>query len=870
MVNKIKSFYARHTIGKIFLTILLAAALVYVLVSIPVWSVKKTTVPETASREPLSGEKLDKDAGKVVLAENGGKTLSINTKNMTVEVKDEKGNIFSTAVKGVDAGSEQALLVLTYLGEDNNVYEWNSYDQSVVFDSYELYRLENGVRIDMNLNEGGSNRFYEFLPRKMSPERFEEMFKGGIESLRDSGELDETKANRYLQTLSLVYKRSLQEECYAVTYVGTPPASAVTQMIEVAGLVGYTQDMLLEDADTFGFSVSFAEPAQFDVVMEVTLEEGELKVHIPVGGCVTHNDYYTIQEIDVFPNFGAVTANQYEEGQILIPDGSGALVDFNSYQSETREYERPFYDNDYYKDYYFQPQYGEELYMPVFGMIYGPAGKTEKGFLAIVEEGDRNGYLHMKLAGTESDSSKYNKVFASFELAQYSRVKIYGPYSSDSANYLVNTGTQDLDCTVRYRFYGAKTGYFDLAKGYQDYLMRTQGIIKSYDDGAARLYLEAVGALNVKRRFVGIPYSSEYSMTDYEELLAIMKDLQGTDFLLQYDGAFNNGWNGRMNNKAKLSASNGSKKNFRALQEYADAQGIPLFLETSLTRVWEGGNGFRASRQAVRDFANDPAANSRYMSVLGIKLSALSDGMEHDTYYTLSPSYLSGVTDSFLKQAGDYKYLSVEDMAGMYYADYRFNEFISGEQGNLVLEDNLAKLAEGRELALTDPHMDKIGFGSVAVGISRESSDYITFAATIPFKQLVMNGLIDYTTEDVNLSSRNPAYFVLQAAETGAYPKFTVTAKNVDVLRDSDYSYLYSVQYSLIQDQIRALYEECSRIRAQIGTSEITGHECLGDGVYRTTYATGAEVTVNYNLYDVTLEDGTVIEAENYLVKEVQ
>ena len=123
MVNKIKSFYAKHTIGKIFLTILLAAALVYVLVSIPVWSVRKSAVPETASREPLTGEPLDKEAGKVVLAENGGRTLSINTKEMTLEVKDERGNIFSTAVKGADAGSEKALLVLTYLGEDNNIYE---------------------------------------------------------------------------------------------------------------------------------------------------------------------------------------------------------------------------------------------------------------------------------------------------------------------------------------------------------------------------------------------------------------------------------------------------------------------------------------------------------------------------------------------------------------------------------------------------------------------------------------------------------------------------------------------------------------------------------------------------------------------------
>ncbi len=870
MVNKIKSLYAAHTIGKIFLTVLLAVVLVYVLVSIPVWSVRKSPVPETASREPLSGEKLANDTGKVVLAENGGRTLSMNTKDMTLEVKDEKGNVFSTAVKGVDSGAEQALLNLTYLGEDNNLYEWNSHDQSVAFDSYELYQLENGVRINMNLNEGESNRFYEFLPKKMSPERFEEMFRGGIEGLRDSGELDETKANRYLQTLSLVYKRSLTEECYAVTYVGTPPASAVTQMIEVAGLVGYTQEMLLEDADTFGFSVSFAEPAQFDLVLEITLEEGELKVHIPSGACVSHNDYYTIQEIDVLPNFGAVTANQYEEGRILIPDGSGALVDFNSYQADVREYERPFYDNDYYKDYYFQPQYGEELYMPVFGMLYGPEDKTEKGFLAIVEEGDRNGYLHMKLASVEADSSKYNKVFVSFELAQYSKTKIYGPYSTDSANYLVNTGTQNLDCTIRYQFHGAKTGYFDLAAGYKEYLARTEGIAKNYDDGAAKLYLEAVGALNVTKRFVGIPYSSEYSMTDYRELLSMMEDLQGMDLLLQYDGVFNNGWNGRMNNKAKLSASNGSKKDFRAVLDYAEANGIPLFLETSLTRVWEGGNGFRASRQAVRDFANDPAVSSRYMPVLGIKRASLSDGMEHDTYYTLSPGYLSAVSDSFLKKGGEYQYFSVGDMAGMYYADYRFNEFVSGEQGNLVLEDTLGKLAEGRELALTNPHMDKIGFGSVAVDISRESSDYITFAATIPFKQLVMNGLIDYTTEDVNLSSRNPAYFVLQAAETGAYPKFTVTAKNVDVLRDSDYSYLYSVQYPLIRDKIRAVYEECSEIRSRIGTNEITGHECLGDGVYRTTYATGAEVTVNYNLYEVTLEDGNTIGAESYLIKEVQ
>ena len=218
--------------------------------------------------------------------------------------------------------------------------------------------------------------------------------------------------------------------------------------------------------------------------------------------------------------------------------------------------------------------------------------------------------------------------------------------------------------------------------------------------------------------------------------------------------------------------------------------------------------------------------------------------------------------------AEGYGNLAVSDLAGMYYADYRYEDYISGEVGNRVLEENLEKLSQGRDLALADPHIDKIGYGSVATDISRESSDYATFAATIPFKQLVMNGLVSYTTEDVNLSSKNAAYFVLQSAELGACPKFLLTWENVDVLKDSDFNYLFSAQFGLLKESIEAVYAECEQIRSRIGTDEITGHEVLADGVYQTTYANGTVVQVNYNLYDVTLEDGTELPEESYLIKE--
>ena len=867
--SALKKFYDTHTIGKIAVTILAAAALVYILVSIPVWTLKSTKLPGTTSRQPAEGTEIALDAGKVVVAQNGGKTLTVNTENMTFEVKDDvTGYLFRSYANG-QGDAEQALLSLTYLGEDNNLYEWNSYTNCTAFSSYSMYRIENGVRINLNLNEGESNRFYEYLPKKMGIETYEEMFVGTLEKLIEDGSLDESTGSRYLNTLSLVYKRSLTEDCYSVTYTGNPPTSATNQLIEVTRLVGYTTEMLLEDGDTYGFSVNFTEPAQFELVVEITLDEnGDLLAHVPTGSIVSLNDYYTPQSLTLLPNFGAATIDQYDDGYILVPDGSGALVRFNSYIANVTDYKRPYFDNDFYNDYAYMPEYGEELYMPIFGALYGPEDKTEKGFLAIIEEGARTAYLNIRLASAGTDSANYNKVYPSFEIAQYKRVKINGEYSTNSGTYLVNTGMQDLDLTLRYRLFGRGTTYYDLAKSYKTYLAGNEGLTEEYDDGASQIYLEIVGGLNIASRFVGIPYSKAYSMTTYEELKEIMEAMQGVDYQLQYDGAFNGGWNGRLNRGGALAKQNGSRSGLRDVLSYAGERGIPLYLQVALTQIWENGNGFRASRHAVRDYANDEVVLSRYQPVLGILNGALSDGVTHDDYYQLSPKYLSTITNLFLKDAGDYSALAVSDLAGMYYADYRYQNYVSGEAADLVLQESLAKLSEEKALALANPHIDKIKYGSVMTDVSRESSDYTTFDVTIPFKQLVMNGLVDYTTENVNLSSKNVAYFVLQAAELGAIPKFILTYKNVDVLKDSDFSYLFSAQFTLLEPKIRAVYEECASIRSQIGTNEITGHKVLADGVYQTNYASGKTVHVNYNLYDVTLEDGTEIGAEQYLIKE--
>ena len=292
----IKGFYSTHIIGKLFWTIVVVVLIGWCIYMIPVWGIKKSDLAKETSKASVAGAEIDREQGIITIAQNGGKILKLHTDTMVLDVVDElTGDIFSSAVNGATTGSELALVSVSYLGKDNNLSEWNSYDNCVAFSSYKMFEIENGVQIVMNINEGESNRFYEYLPKKMSIERYENLFVTGLEQAVAEGRLEEQKAKRYKQTMSLVYKKSILENCYAVTYTGTPPATAVTQMIEVAKLVGYTQEMLLEDGETFDFSVVFTEPAVLDITVEATLENGELVVTMPGAEMVSENDYYSIQ-----------------------------------------------------------------------------------------------------------------------------------------------------------------------------------------------------------------------------------------------------------------------------------------------------------------------------------------------------------------------------------------------------------------------------------------------------------------------------------------------------------------------------------------------------------------------------------------------
>ena len=231
----------------------------------------------------------------------------------------------------------------------------------------------------------------------------------------------------------------------------------------------------------------------------------------------------------------------------------------------------------------------------------------------------------------------------------------------------------------------------------------------------------------------------------------------------------------------------------------------------------------------------------------------------YSLYYLIHPRYLSAVTDGFLEQAGAYPNIALTDFGNQYYGNYSRGGIVDPITANQsVLIPNLKKLAGQKTLALDNPNADRFMYAAYALNVSRESSDYGVSYTSVPFRQLVMNGITEYTTLDVNGSGSSPETFLLQALELGSIPKFSVIAEKPDVLMESRISAYYAAAYETVAPSIKSLYAAYKEAFSRIGTKEIAGHETLLPGVYRTTYGNGVQVLVNYNAYGVSVGEETL------------
>ncbi len=893
MMEKFKNFYSAHPIFWTLLALVLVVGISLLVYYAPAFTLKAADCPLETPVASKYGEEIPVEvnylfrgankrrAEPVVVAEQAGRTLTLDPVEMIFTLKDENGTTWSSAMPGAKDGVDKALLLLEFVGSNNVFTTLNSYDAGTLlyeeiaepvvdpetgktisastyayYDS--IYPIENGVRIEMRVLDN-TREYNAYMPRIM-PKATYEFFLQRIAELQAAGE--EVK---YVDTFMDHYNNPDPLDPNKIPLQGAypPGLSAKNQIIDLAIQIGYTREMLLEDCAMYGETPGNPQLADFSIVLEVTLnEEGELIARIPTNEIVNHNDYFTLQRIHVLPNLCAEAASKDAQGYYLVPDGAGALLEFNSSDGTIGDVLRPYMNNDFINDYYWQTEYGEELMMPVFGVMYGGANSTH-GMLAIIEKGSETANLHVSLA---SPTTGKNKAYVSVDTLEHAWVRIYGAYADNTASYLAGSGHIVSDFTIRYIPYAKPVTYFDMAMDYRDYLAETSGKAVETPEGPG-LYLEMLGAVTLTERFIGIPYDSISSMTTYEDALAIVETLKGQGVTFQYDGAFNGGVLSGLNRGAKLVGENGSAEALAQLLDAAKASGSDLFLQMNLSRVYDNGRSYIPYLHALRDYSN--SAMTVYLH--RADTAQMNGRWDPIREYTLvSPRYFRDLTDHITADLAGTESLAIGDLAHDVYADYRYNDVIDPVEGRAYALEAIRALGNGRTLSLNDPFADAAALGAYAVNVSRNSSDYAAYYATVPFRQLALTGLTNVVSTDVNLSSHDLQHYLLQAAELGVSVKYTVCAQNPDVLKNSHFEAMYAIHWDAWQEEILSAAAACGQLREAIGGRAILNHEMLAPQVFRTTYEGDVVVITNYSALPYESTEGTVAPGSYWLSAAVQ
>ena len=898
MMEKIKNFYGSHPIRWTLLTLVLVVAIAALIWYAPAFSMKAGECPletpaltEVGEEIPFEVNYLFRGTNKrkgeaIVVAQANGRTLTLDPVEMIFTLTDENGNTWSSAMPGAKEGAEKCLLMLEYVGENNVFTTLNSYDAGTMLYSevaepvldangevisnstfvyYDhIFRIDGGVRIEMRIMDS-TREYNAYMPKNMPLETYN-WFLMRIEELQAAG-----VEVKYVQTFMDHYNKPDPLDPNKIPLQGAypPGLSARNQIIDLALQIGYTPEMLAADCALYGEVPGNPQLADFSIVLEVTLnEDGEIIARIPTNEIISHNPYFSLQRIHVLPNLCAEPASADAQGYFLVPDGAGALMEFNSSDGTIPDVLRPYMNNDYINDYYFQTEYGEELMMPIFGVIYGGADSTH-GMLAIIEKGSETANLHVSLA---TPTTGKNRAYVSVDTLEHSWVRIYGAYADNQASYLATSGHINADFTVRYIPYGGKVTYYDMAMTYRDYLAETAGKTIQTPEGPG-LYLEMMGAVTLTERFMGVPYNAISSMTTFSDAAEIIRALSGHGVAYQYDGAFNGGMLSGLNDGLAIVKANGSAEDLAALIATAAEAGSDLFLQVNMSRVYETGRDYIPYLHAMRDYSNSPMTVYLYRA----DTAQMNGRWDPIREYTLvSPRFFGYLAEQIRADlAGNEALaganLAIGDLGNTVYADYRYKDVLDPVQSRAYVRQALDILAaDGTALAMSNPFADVAAQGSYAVDISRQSSGYAAYYAEIPFRQLALSGLTHLVSTDVNLSARDVDYFLMQAAELGVSVKYTICAQSPDVLKSSHFEAMYAVHWDAWQAEITEVAAQCDALREQIGGRAIVNHELLLPQVFRTTYEGNVVVITNYSALPYESTEGTVAPGTYLLVAPVQ
>jgi len=570
--------------------------------------------------------------------------------------------------------------------------------------------------------------------------------------------------------------------------------------------------------------------------------------------------------VDLLPYFGA--GGEKDQGYMMIPDGSGALIYMNNGKIKAGDYAAPVYGEDAGAGGLQIPASSahlvtitskETIRLPVFGIR-----KNNAGFLAVITGSASRAQIRASVSGK---GTSYNNAFARLQYRMSGTVLLtQKEFSERKSTIPERLSAKGTPFEVRYFFLdNNKSDYVGMAEKYREYLLKEKQFKGTVKEGDIPLYVDLYGYVYKIKPFLGIPVERVIPLTTLEDVRTINEILASNgikNIVVKYNNWVKNASFKKIPVRAEMEKKLGSAKEFKELEKELSEHGASIYLCSDLINVYETGYGFSRYTDALKSVANTPLLQVQYA------LDSAAVDSRVPKWYMLTPmkfnEFFSRYTDNLMKL--DTGNIGLDNIGSMCYSDMSsFGVSRTDIPGIVerVLEEVIARIPS---LMLENANAYAVPYAQHIVGTPINASYYDIFDEHIPFYQIVYHGLVNLSMPAVNLSS-TPEYAVLKALETGTSLLYSWVGRNNEELFNSRLNHLYSADYRLWIDEAIANYKKVNAVLSRVWTKPITGHTKLAEGVYMTTYGDELSVIVNYNSAPVRVNENT-IEGLDYIVIE--
>jgi len=800
---------------------------------------------------PLTPIENSRVEGMSLAAETSEIALYINEYDTTFAIYDKRnGTVWHSSPQGPEhvANPWQRGVMRSNMGF--SFYDINRrpnhrwiYNDSATFgpNQFTITSLDNGIRIEYIV--GNMDIGLHAIPRYITEELFDEMHDYFLSIDPADG--------RFFRLQWREFEEDNEYAIYGFRWLIEgifDHAINTTRMLDMFDDFGWS----FEETAYFNALAGYDPEISFDfftAVFEIVLDRDRMIVNVPINGIEAQGDIEAdLFAVSILPFFGAGSLE--DDGFILVPSGSGGVINFNNGQYREMAFELPVYGVDFLTTVLF-PQMEQPTRLPVFGIQNNNAA-----FLAHIYSGQALGTVHADVAAETigvGGTSAHNNAWFSFLLRQSMNVGMGGIPGGGGDMTVVQNIIYTGDITVMYHFIAEENpGVGGMAQAYQGFLV-DEGILTPLNGpGDRSFYLDILGAIDVQRHFLGTPYMSLEVMTSLEDAHGFLDTLNASGVnrvQMQLHGWFNRGIN---HDVAKQVNPIRGVGNARELQEMntrlqLNGGGLHPVVNFQLTNYF--------SRNFSRNFesARDPGGYFGFMSRVARDMMFTRFSIHrNDWFVIIHPAVIPFHVDEFIpnfERRVGIDGLALADMGDILSESIHRRDAVDREHSRLISVSQMERLNENfHNLVVFGGNDYSLAFASHIVDAPTETDRFHKIDYDVPFYSMVLHGFIEFAGRPANMRENfSPLTVLLNSMTTGASPRYILSALPTRHAQFSPHERFYSTHYVNWMDTAILHYEIFNNVYRHLRAERIVGFDVLAGGQYDIMGSEQVTVTVFSN-----------------------